>query len=196
MVRNTNTNSNNNINKTTINVSSAAGATIIAAIITAVGGAYANRYLAKQSAPEQTIAGTNTLIGVARELIDIAKSQNLPSEFVQRLDQIQEQARAIEASTELLQKPAGVVSSQADFWIRPDSGATLGETTSFGVTYRHNDGRIDVVVNNKIETKEPGGRVDFKTNRGESCFATYIGTSPDNKLFGFKVHCGANTKSG
>ncbi|MFD2110842.1 hypothetical protein [Thiorhodococcus fuscus] len=182
-------------------MASSTNATIIAAVITAVatvisalGGAYAQHYLSIQNAPEQTIAGTSTLVGFSEEAIELAKSQNVAPEIVQRLDQIREHARAVEASAELLQKPAGVVSNQADFWLRMDSGATLGETTSFGVTNRRSNGVIDVVVNNKIESKEPGGRVDFKTQSGDACFATYIGTSPDNSLFGFKVHCGVINK--
>lgn len=163
---------------------------LIAALISGIGGAYAANRFAVMMAPEKTRAESNTLIGLVKEVMVLTATKQLPPEVNEKLQQIEQQARAVEANAALLQRPAGVASGQADFWVRKSGGVTLGHTTSFGVTAEHPAGFLYIVVNGQQSKMPAGGRVNFKTDAGKNCFVTYTGKSPDSTLYGFKTECG------
>ncbi len=164
---------------------------LLAAVISGVGGAYAANRFALMMAPEKTRAESNTLLGLVRETIEISATKQLPPEVIERLKQLEQQAKAVEANVTLLQHPAGVASGQADFWLRKNNGVILGRTTSFGVTGETGAGELYIVVNGSSRGMAAGGRVDFKTDTGKDCFVTYTNRSPDGPLYGFKIACGA-----
>lgn len=163
---------------------------LLAALISGIGGAYAASQFSLMNAPARTKADTSNLLGLVRETIEIANAKQAPPEISDHLKQIEQQARAVEAGIALLQRPAGVASGQADFWLRRNSAVTLGKTISFGVNNEAN-GTLLVSVNGIARNLPAGGRVDFKTDTGKKCFATYTGKSPDGSLYGFKTECAA-----
>jgi hypothetical protein len=164
---------------------------LLAASISAIGGAYAQNQFAHMRAPERTQAGTNTLIGLSQETLELAKARQTSTEVIDRIRQIEEQARAVEASAALLQRPAGVVSGTADFWLPKNGGVTLGRTTSFGVQTEYGNGTLAVIANGNGQTMPSGGRINFKSDAGKNCFVTYVGKAPGSSLYGFKTECGS-----
>lgn len=163
---------------------------LLAASISAIGGAYAQNQFAHMRAPERTQAGTSTLIGLSQETLELAKARQTPADVIERIKQIEEQARAVEASAALLQRPGGVASGTADFWLPKNGGVTLGRTLSFGMQGEYGNGTLSIVANGNGQTMPSGGRVNFKSDTGKNCFVTYVGKAPATSLYGFKTECG------
>ena len=162
---------------------------IVSALLIGVGGAYAKYSFDLWRAPEKTKAQTNTLLGLTKETLEIAKSKQVPSDVIERLKEIEMQARAIGVNITLLQKPKGQFSSQADFWLGKNNAVILGGTTSFGVNDEASDGQLYLTVNGKRQYMRAGGRVNFETKDSQACFITYIGKFSGTNLYGFKIEC-------
>lgn len=162
---------------------------IVAAVIGAGTGAYLNHWLALTRAPERTASGAETLLGLARETIELARSTKAAPEVVQDLESLVSQAQAVQASARLLQEPKGV-SLQADFWLPMNKGAQLGQRSSFGVNGAFGPGDIRVQLNDVAHRMQAGYRLPYKSNDGASCYVMYVGPSPDGKIHGFKTSCG------
>ena len=162
---------------------------VLAAVLAAVAGAYAKARFDLWAAPEQTAAGTRTLLGQAAEARELATARKAPPELIDKLVRIEQQARAVEANVALLQKPKGQLSSQADFWLRRNTAVVLGNTTSFGVTSEYGNGALYLTVNGGGANMNAGGRYNYKDAGGKACFVTYVGKAADAELYGFKLEC-------
>ena len=162
---------------------------IIAAVLGALAGAFGNHYLALAQAPQATEAGTRTLYGLARNTLQIATLEQVSSDLLDHIRQLEQQAKAVEVNLKRLDAPAGEISSQADFWLRPDKGVTLGGTTTFGVQGTNSAQSLVVVLNGYKRRLSVGSRVDFQTQDNRKCFMNYIGKAPEGELYGFKINC-------
>lgn len=164
---------------------------IVAALLIGVGGAYAKYRFDLWNAPEKTQAQTNTLLGLVKEILEVGNSKQLPADVTERLKKLERQARAIGANVEVLQKPKGQFSSQADFWLWKNTAGTLGGTTSFGVNNEGSSGVLYVTVNGVRKKMLAGDRIDYKTVDGQTCFVSYIGKFSEASQYGFKIECGS-----
>lgn len=177
----------------TVNVASSKASKFISVgvpLIAVVLGAYATHAFTLMRAPENTAAQTETLLGIARGAIDLARSTKASPELIAKLEELETQSRAAQANVELLGTPKGPVSFHADFWLPPTKGAILGGSASFGVTQTIGPGDIWVKLNNNAHRLTAGTRLPYKAKDGKDCTITYLGQAPDGKLHGFKTLCG------
>jgi hypothetical protein len=162
---------------------------LLAALISAVGGAYATHQFSLARAPERTASQTETLLGVARGAIELAQSTRADPALLAKLQDLASQTQAVQANVELLRSPPGSASLQADFWLPMNKGALLGDAASFGVNGAWGPGDIRVQLNERSSRIQAGVRLPYKTKQGKSCYVMYVGQSPDAKLHGFKTSC-------
>lgn len=162
---------------------------LLAALVSAVAGAYATHQFALLRAPERTVDQTETVLGIARSAIDLAKSTQASPQVIAKLEELASQAQAVQANAQLLQSPTGAAALQADFWLSMHKGAVLGNTSSFGVNYQWGPGHIRVRLNDKEQQMMAGVRLPYTNSSKKACHVIYVGPSPDSKLHGFKTTC-------
>lgn len=163
---------------------------LVVALLAALGGAYAHYRLALWHAPDRTLAETRTLLGMAKETIELADAQALSPDLMDRLRRIERQTRAIEANLALWQGADRQVNLQADFWLWEQGAATLGGTTSFALNQARADGSLALTVNGAALTLSPGERIHFNDRDDLPCAVTYSGKPPGADLHGFQIVCG------
>jgi hypothetical protein len=164
------------------------------ALAAATTGAYLKHKFDLYDAPEKTIVGTQTLLGLSQNLVAQATQERASPGLIANLKQLDEQARAVEAASALLDNGGKKYSQKVDFWLRPGAGGIrLGGTTSLGIHRADPDGNNLVInVDNVPRNLLAGGYVGFKKD-GQQCAATLVAKSPD-ALYGFNVDCQKATK--
>lgn len=163
---------------------------LVVALLAALGGAYAQYRFDVWHAPDRTLAETRTLLGMAKDTIEMANAQAVSLDIMDRLRHIERQARAIEANLALLQGADRQADIQADFWLWEQGAATLGGTTSLALNQARADGSLALTVNGAAMTLSPGGRIHFNDRDDLPCAATYSGKPPGADLHGFQIVCG------
>lgn len=162
---------------------------IAAALISGIGGAFATHQFTLLRAPERTVDQAETLLGLARGAVDVAKSTKATPELLSKLEEIESHSRALQANAQLLLSPRGGTSFQADFWLPLGKAAMLGGATSFGIAGQPAPNTVTISLNNTRFSLLAGSRAEYKSSAGKTCRITYFGASPDGKLHGFKTLC-------
>jgi hypothetical protein len=164
---------------------------LLAAVLGAVTSAYATNWRAQANAADLTINGTETLLGITKSALDIARSSQASPALLERLETLASQAQAVQASAQSLRSPPGAASLQADFWLRVGQGAQLPSGSSVGVREVYDQGDILVSFGSGTKRLSGGEKAQYNGDDEKLCNLLYMGPSPDQKLHGFKTWCDA-----